>query len=127
MERDDERLDTRGEDTSEKVFPDPWGDEHDIEYWIWNGTRLVPATPAQVERIQEDERQRQASYRLAQWHNAERRRQRMHGGTRLLELVRDWLAFPMLGIRRPPLQGGASAASRPEHVCAQDATEVREV
>ena len=34
--------------------------EHDIEYWIWNGARLVPALPDEVERIHQREAQARA-------------------------------------------------------------------
>ncbi|HLZ25534.1 MAG TPA: hypothetical protein VKQ30_25705 [Ktedonobacterales bacterium] len=37
--------------------------EHDIEYWVWCGVKLVPATPEQVARIRDHE----ALLRLQAW------------------------------------------------------------
>ena len=45
-------------------FPDPWDGDHDIEYWVWGGDRLVPATPSAAGAIQETERTRR---RVAAW------------------------------------------------------------
>jgi hypothetical protein len=65
-----------------RPLPDPFVDDQGIEYWIWNGSRLVPAWPEEVERIRagedmhaerarqqmkkrEEHRQRRLSSRLA--------------------------------------------------------------
>lgn len=53
-------------------FPDPWDDPHDIEYWIWDGKRLVPASPTEQAAIQEAERDQSARRRLAQWERDQR-------------------------------------------------------
>lgn len=53
--------------------------EHDIEYWVWSGSRLVPATTEQVAAIREHE----ALCRLPSW--ASRQQERDHtapGGMR---------------------------------------------
>lgn len=42
---------------------DPFTDEHDIEYWIWDGVALIPAPPVESERI----REREALLRLSYW------------------------------------------------------------
>jgi hypothetical protein len=54
-------------------FPDPWEGDHNIEYWVWDGVRLVPTTPEQRARIQEDERTAAARWRLKQMQEQERR------------------------------------------------------
>jgi hypothetical protein len=36
-------------------LPDPFTGDHTIEYWIWTGSRLVPATPEAAERIRQQE------------------------------------------------------------------------
>jgi hypothetical protein len=36
-------------------FPDPFTGEHDIQYWIWTGDRLVPASPEAAERLHQQE------------------------------------------------------------------------
>jgi hypothetical protein len=38
-----------------RPLPDPFVDDLGIEYWIWNGVRLVPAWPDEVERIRAGE------------------------------------------------------------------------
>ena len=42
---------------------DPFTDEHDIEYWLWDGARLIPASPEESERF----REREALLRLSYW------------------------------------------------------------
>jgi hypothetical protein len=37
------------------ALPDPFVDDLGIEYWIWNGVRLVPAWPDEVARIRAGE------------------------------------------------------------------------
>lgn len=53
-------------------LPDPWDGDHNIEYWVWDGARLIPATPEQHARIQEDERTQAARRRLKQLQERER-------------------------------------------------------
>jgi hypothetical protein len=53
--------------------------EHDIEYWVWRGNRLVPATTAQIVIIHEIEAARRLqawAAREAQLAQARRRRER---------------------------------------------------
>jgi hypothetical protein len=40
---------------TQRPLPDPFVDNLGIEYWIWNGSRLVPAWPDEVERIHAEE------------------------------------------------------------------------
>lgn len=42
---------------------DPFMDEHDIEYWLWDGERLIPASAEESERL----REREALLRLGYW------------------------------------------------------------
>lgn len=49
---------------------DPFDDDQGIEYWLWNGVRLVPAWPDEIARIREQERVREELFQ------AELRRQR---------------------------------------------------
>lgn len=53
-------------------YPDPWEGDHDIEYWVWHGSRLLPATPHEVASIKEDERTSAALYRLERMQQRER-------------------------------------------------------
>jgi hypothetical protein len=46
-------------------LPDPWEGNHNIEYWVWHGDRLIPADPEELEHIQE-ERTREAFFLLEQ-------------------------------------------------------------
>jgi hypothetical protein len=43
---------------TQRPLPDPFVDDLGIEYWIWNGSRLVPAWPDEVERIHAQEQGR---------------------------------------------------------------------
>jgi hypothetical protein len=51
-------------------LPDPFTGDHDIEYWIWTGSRLVPATPEAAERIRQQEAVEEEEFRA--------RRERQH-------------------------------------------------
>ena len=53
-------------------FPDPWDDPHDIEYWVWNGSELIPASASERAALQENERIRLARRRLARWERDQR-------------------------------------------------------
>jgi hypothetical protein len=82
-----------------RPLPDPFVDDLGIEYWIWNGSRLVPAWPDEVERIRagedmhreharqqmqgtEEHRQRRVSRRLAAF------------GRRVWKRCAVWLGIP---------------------------------
>lgn len=56
-------------------FPDPFG-EHNIEWWVWDGERLVPATDGDMREIEEYERSRAALRQLSEWNRDERTRLR---------------------------------------------------
>ena len=69
--------------THETSWPDPWNDPHDIEYWVWNGEQLAPASDNERAAIQVEERLRSARRRLAQWEriqHASSRRRRIVAG-----------------------------------------------
>lgn len=53
-------------------WPDPWDDPHDIEYWVWDGEQLAPATSGERASIQEMERTQSARRRLALWEREQR-------------------------------------------------------
>ena len=56
------------------ALPDPFVDDLGIEYWIWNGVRLVPAWPDEVERIRAGELASVQRSRRVLAERAERRR-----------------------------------------------------
>lgn len=55
-------------DPNELSLDDAFG-THDIEYWVWSGTQLVPASPEQVALLREYE----AMWRLEYWQRSEQR------------------------------------------------------
>jgi hypothetical protein len=77
--------------TRETSFPDPWDGDHAIEYWVWSGDQLVPATPSQQAEIQETERIASAHRRLKRWHN-ENRQQHMTVRIRIVRGIRQTMA-----------------------------------
>lgn len=87
-------------------FPDPFG-EHTIEWWVWDGERLIPATEDARREIEEYERSRSAMRRL----DEQRREQnslRGRASHRLTQLVH---ATRVLRVRRGgrPAVGGKKA------------------
>jgi hypothetical protein len=64
-------------ETTIELFPDPFTSDHHFEYWIWTGSRLVPASPEQAERLRQQEaleaeefrrlRESQRAYRVQLW------------------------------------------------------------
>jgi hypothetical protein len=60
-------------DAIRPALPDPFVDNLGIEYWIWNGVRLVPAWPDEVERIRAGELASVQRSRRARAERAERR------------------------------------------------------
>jgi len=73
---------------AETSFPDPWDGDHAIEYWVWSGEQLVPATPRQQAEIQETERIASARRRLRRWHN-ENGQQRLTVRIRIVRGIRQ--------------------------------------
>jgi hypothetical protein len=63
-----------------------------IEYWVPDGEELVPATPEQVERFREYDRELVARSRLQLWHQAEQRRARWRRPRQVYNAVREKLA-----------------------------------
>src|SRR5258708_39945312 len=92
-------------------LPDPWGDEHEIEYWIWDGTQLVPASADEVHSIREQERTRDAMWRLKQWEAGERRAANRLRMRRALERIAQLLPQPPARARRGSMHEPASGAS----------------
>lgn len=83
--------------------------EHDIEYWVWNGIRLVPATAAQIACIQEAERERVAALMLSAW----TQRQRLPAHRRLLAWVASMWRV-RVRLRPSPADADQPAASPTE-------------
>lgn len=76
---------------ADALAPDPWDDPHNIEYWVWDGERLVPASPAERAAIQEMERAQSARRRLSQWEHAQRKdAQRRHVFVSLTQIITSW-------------------------------------
>jgi len=70
----DERRESRGDGLAlAGELPDPWDGDHNIKYWTCDGTRMVPASSEELERIHEDERTFAAPRRLQQPQEAEHR------------------------------------------------------
>jgi hypothetical protein len=57
---------------SDDGFAEAFDGDHSIEYWFWNGTRLIPASPDEAERL----RERAAWERIEAWREAEQQRMR---------------------------------------------------
>jgi hypothetical protein len=82
-------------------LPDPFTGDHDIEYWIWTGSRLVPATPEAAERIRQQEaveeeefrllRKRQQAHRQQLWQSYRRFAKRLVSPLRYL--IERWKLF----------------------------------
>lgn len=86
---DDAGDNVRHDDTALDV-EDAFG-EHDIEYWVRKGSRLVPATEAEIAQIQAWERERKTVWRLTRLKAAERLEQRWSARLlRSLRAVRFW-------------------------------------
>lgn len=84
---------TDGRQTADD-FPDPFG-EHDIECWVWDGERLIPASAPEIQDFEEWERSRAASRRLAALGRARhtrfgRARTRLMVVARALRVVHIW-------------------------------------
>lgn len=75
-------------DDSWDDLPDPWTGDLNIEYWRWDGVRLIPMSPADRARIQEDERTEAARWRLKDLQERERREARSL--RRRLSTVKTW-------------------------------------
>lgn len=71
--------------------------EHDIVYWVREGNRLVPATPAQIAAIQEQE----ALPRLAMWRSESTSRPRYLSHLRLIgRYMRRWFSLLLAHLRQ---------------------------
>lgn len=94
--------------------PDPWEGKHEIEYWIWDGVRLVPASAGEVHSIREQERTRDAMWRLEQWEAGERHatnRLRVRNALeRIAQLLPQPLACARQGSTHEPARGTSPTA-----------------
>jgi hypothetical protein len=60
----DEAITDAIEQMTGEPSPDPFTGVHNIEYWIWTGSRLVPASPEAAERIRRQEALEEEEFRL---------------------------------------------------------------
>jgi hypothetical protein len=82
--------------------------EHDVEYWVRRGNRLVPATADEVARIHAWERERMTLVRLERLKDEERRQRTIL--FRLRAVVRRWMARADRGQRPERLSEGVTTA-----------------
>jgi hypothetical protein len=96
------------------ILPPTWGEhdepdvedafgEHDIEYWVWRGHTLIPATPEQAVALREHE----ALARLARWQQAQmqaRSAGERHGLAAVTWAVRTAVTHPLLALAGMPLR-----------------------
>jgi hypothetical protein len=94
------------------TLPPIWGDddepdvenafgEHDIEYWVWRGHTLIPATPEQAAAL----REREAFARLTRWQQAQERartRGERHGLAAVAWAVRVAVAHSLVALAGLP-------------------------
>lgn len=104
-EREPEDLDDLPDSWHE--LPDPWDGDHNIEYWVWDGVRLVPTTPEERARIREDERTQAARRRLMQLQERERHQARKAFVMRRLSSAQAWWTsrVRIMTHQLPKLQG----------------------
>jgi len=73
----DEAIADAIEQITGEPLPDPYTGDHEIQYWIWTGNRLVPASPEAAERIRQQEAMEQEElHRLHERQNAYRQQRR---------------------------------------------------
>jgi hypothetical protein len=75
------------DEADDAPFPDPFTSDHTIEYWVWTGSRLVPASPDQAARLRRQEELEAEEFRLLQEHKRAYRQQRWQ----LYSQVVQWL------------------------------------
>jgi hypothetical protein len=93
-------------------FPDPWDDDHTIDYWIWRGDHLVLATPEGIGGIQEDDRAHRVSRRLDDLQARALRK------ARRMRRRRNAMCAPLIGC--PPLVTPWLLAMRPQRRIAHE-------
>ncbi len=97
--------------------------DHDIEYWIYGGRRLVPASPDEAERLREME----ARVRLESRKSDEQRHQRLAMGAPARAWFREKIAAlgaqfhrrvsPKLDWAASPASGGVTEGSHRGGAC----------
>lgn len=88
---------------------DPYG-EHEIEYWVPDGDRLIPATLEDIMRIHEFERARTARRRLETWKRQDQRPAPRQPLRWLRPLAARWPARGSAARRQAPAEADAHAA-----------------
>ena len=76
-----------------------------IEHWIWTGTRLIPASADQADRLREIE----AFQRLELWKDEQERERRREGWRRRWIALTMKLSAPVTGFRRRLSRAAAKA------------------
>jgi hypothetical protein len=66
-------------------LPDPFTGDHNIEYWIWTGRRLVPASPEESERLRRQEALEEEEFRLLRKRQCLTRVRRRQAFRRIIE------------------------------------------
>lgn len=100
-------------DDGELDVEDAFGDgDHDIEYWVRHGNRLVPATDDEVAQIHEWERESAALARLALL-----KRWQVHSRSRLARLMRGIASVQQRFGHSPPLLGSSGNDDRQCQQC----------
>jgi hypothetical protein len=79
----DEAIADAIEQIAGEPFPDPVTGDHNIEYWIWTGSRLVPASPETAERLRRQEALEEEEFRLLREHQRAHRQERWNTCLRL--------------------------------------------
>jgi hypothetical protein len=69
---------------------DSWYDDDNVEYWVWDGDRLVPASAEERACLREEERTESALRRLKLMQEEERRKARRRKLLRPLLATRTW-------------------------------------
>jgi hypothetical protein len=90
----DEAITDAIEQISGDPLPDPFTGDHNIEYWIWTGSRLVPASPEESLRLRRQEELEDEAFRA-------RRKQQHLNRIRLRQALRHSLrrlAAPLLKV-----------------------------
>jgi hypothetical protein len=92
----DEAITDAIEQITGDPLPDPFTGDHNIEYWIWTGSRLVPASPEDSERLRRQEELEDEEFRARrkeQHQSRFRRRQALrHSLGRLAEPLMQVIA-----------------------------------
>jgi hypothetical protein len=85
----DEAIADSIEQLTGESFPDPFTADHEIQYWIWTGTRLVPTSPEAAERLHQQELLEREERRRRRERRQAARGQRLEATRRLAKYLVD--------------------------------------